>query len=115
MEGMDPLAAQVRKDLVEGDLLVTSPEERGVYERIANLPLTRQNDARLLIDGDATFDAIIAAIEKATTYILIEFFIVKHDSVGNQLKDALIRKATEGVRVYFLYDEIGSHSLSREI
>ena len=41
----------------------------------------------------------------------MQFFIVHDDHIGRELKEALLAKAREGVRVLFLYDEIGSHAL----
>jgi len=38
---------------------------------------------------------------------------VKDDDLGNRLRELVVRKAREGVRIYFIYDEIGSHKLSR--
>ncbi len=46
-------------------------------------------------------------------YILIQFFIIHTDDLGNRLKAALIERARAGVRVYFLFDRIGSVGLSR--
>jgi len=88
------------------------PEVRAA-EGLAKMPFTRGNDGSLLIDGDATFGAIFAALEEARDYVLVQFFIVKDDEVGRELKAKLIQKAGEGVRVYFIYDEIGSFSLPR--
>ena len=65
----------------------------------------------LLIDGDATFKSILKGIDEAKEYILVQFYIVHDDGLGRALKDHLMAKAKEGLRVYFLYDEIGSHSL----
>ena len=80
-------------------------------EALAAMPILRGNDVELLIDGDATFDSIIAGIEAAKDYVLVQFYIVRDDGLGRRLKDALIARAKEGVRVFFLYDEIGSYSL----
>ena len=82
-------------------------------ERLAEMPFTRGNRAELLIDGDATFDSILEGIAGAEDYILVQFYIVKDDGLGRRLKEALIERARQGVRVYFLYDEIGSHQLPR--
>ena len=82
------------------------------FERLARMPFTKGNNAQLLIDGQQTFDAIFKEIDAATDYILIEFFIVHNDELGNELKKRLLRKAEEKVRIYFLYDEVGSHRLS---
>jgi cardiolipin synthase len=82
-------------------------------EKMARIPLTRANSAELLIDGDATFTSILDGIDAARDYILVQFYIVRDDKLGNELKDRLIAKARSGVRVFFLYDEIGSIGLSR--
>ena len=80
-------------------------------ERLAKMPFVKNNQVELLIDGQVTFDSIFSGLEEAQDYILIQFFIVHDDDIGNELKRRLINKATEGVRVFFLYDEIGCHKL----
>ncbi len=82
-------------------------------EFLGGLPFTRGNELTLLIDGEETFEALFRAIASAEKYLLVNFFIVKNDRVGQRFKRALIDRARAGVRVYFLYDEIGSHKLSR--
>lgn len=79
--------------------------------RLARLPFTRGNQAQLLIDGERTFDAIFAAIPQASEYILVQFYIYRDDPVGRRLADLLIAARARGVRVLFLYDEIGSYFL----
>jgi cardiolipin synthase len=82
-----------------------------VLERLAELPFTRGNALTLLVDGQATFEAIFAAIEAAERYVLVQFYIIRDDALGQKLKTRLTDKARAGVRVYLLYDEIGSHDL----
>jgi len=84
-----------------------------VLARLGGTPCTGGNDLTLLVDGDATFAAIFAAIEAAEHYCLIQFFIVKDDALGRRLQALLVRKAAAGVRVSLLYDEVGSHALPR--
>ncbi|MEM9017223.1 MAG: PLDc N-terminal domain-containing protein, partial [Verrucomicrobiota bacterium] len=74
---------------------------------------TEGNEVCLLIDGEETFDAIFREIEAATDYVLIQFFVVRADQLGNRLREVLETKSRAGVRVYFIYDEIGSHSLPK--
>jgi len=83
-------------------------------ERLAHLPFTYANRVDLLVDGQAAFAAMFEAIRRAERYVLIQFFIVRNDDLGEKLKQLLIDKARAGVRVYFLYDEIGSNRLSRQ-
>ena len=93
---------------------VAEPRDADIraVEQLAMMPLTRGNRAELLIDGDATFDSLFDGIERAEEYVLIQFFIVRNDALGSELKERLQRAADRGVRVYFLYDEIGSHKLN---
>lgn len=83
-------------------------------ERLANLPFTYGNDIKLLIDGRPAFDAMFAAITAAEHYVLVQFFIVREDALGQQLKQLLIDKAMRGVRVFFLYDDLGTRGLSKK-
>ena len=82
-----------------------------VVERLAELPFTYGNRAQLLVDGEATYVSMHDAIAAATSYVLVQFYIVRDDEVGRRLRDALVEKARTGVQVCFLYDEIGSWSL----
>jgi cardiolipin synthase len=79
--------------------------------RLGGMPFLPGNSVRTLVNGAATFEAIFEAIENARHYVIVQFFIVRDDALGEMLKDALIAKARQGVRVYFLYDSIGSFDL----
>ncbi len=83
-----------------------------VLTRLARLPFFGGNRSRLLINGEATFDAIFNAIDEATDYALVQFYIVRNDTLGRQLRQKLIEASSRGVRVYFLYDRVGSNSLN---
>ncbi len=82
-------------------------------EKLTDIPRMNGNDVKLLVDGDATFDSIVAGIDAAKEYILFQFFIINDDGLGRRIKDHLIAKAEEGVKIYVLYDEVGSHDLSQ--
>ncbi len=82
-------------------------------EELAETPFTSHNDATLLVNGDKAFPAIFAGIESARTYVIVQFYIIRDDAIGRDLKELLLRKACQGVRVYVLYDEIGSYYLPR--
>lgn len=93
------------------------PDSVRVYshipEHLALFPYTNGNNAELLINGDKAFPAIFEAIEEAKEYILLQFYIVRDDNLGRKLKELLLEKAAQNVRIHFLYDEIGSHTLSK--
>jgi cardiolipin synthase len=80
-------------------------------EKMARVPLTGGNSVTLLVDGDATFTSIFEGIAAAKDYVLVQFYIVRDDDLGRRLKSRLIAAAEKGVRVFFLYDEVGSLGL----
>lgn len=86
-------------------------EANAALVKLAGMPILGFNQSRLLINGQETFDCLFEDIAAARSYILVEFYIVNDDHLGRRLKDRLIRKAQDGVRVFFLYDEIGSYKL----
>ena len=81
-------------------------------ESLARTPLTNGNAADLLVDGQQTFDSILVGIDAAQDYVLVQFYIVRDDKLGRELQNRLIAAAARGVKVYFLYDEIGSIGIS---
>lgn len=80
--------------------------------KLGHMPCLANNQMRLLINGQSTFEAIFDAIGQAKEAVLIQFFIVHDDRLGQRLQTLLLKKAAEGVAIYLLYDRIGSHSLS---
>lgn len=80
--------------------------------RLSHLPGLIGNRVELLIDGEATFAAIFAALASAQQVILLQFFIIRDDRLGRRLQDVLLERAAAGVQVHVLYDGVGSHSLS---
>jgi len=89
------------------------PPYQQVLERIAQMPFTSGNRPELLIDGQRTFSALFEAIDNARHYILLEYYIVRDDHLGQTLSQHLLERVKAGVAVYFLYDEIGSFQLRR--
>ncbi|WP_253735861.1 cardiolipin synthase [Paenibacillus sp. FJAT-26967] len=69
---------------------------------------TQDNEVVTYTDGDRKFNALLDAIRKATNHIHLMYYIVKDDRLGQRILEALTAKAREGVKVRFLYDDIGS-------
>jgi cardiolipin synthase A/B len=78
-------------------------------------PLLTGNAVELLIDGPRTYQAMFGAIEKAREYILVESFIFEEAVQGDRKLSTLLADATRrGVRVYVIYDAIGSLTTKQE-
>ncbi|MCG2579910.1 MAG: cardiolipin synthase [Marinobacter sp.] len=88
-------------------------DELQVLCNLGRQPFTSNNRCTLLKDGEATFEALFDAMENARHYILLEFYIIRSDKVGQRIKSILKRKLAEGVQVWLLYDDIGSVWLPR--
>lgn len=91
-------------------------DERGelaAFSRLAGLPFTCGNGARLLVDGEEAFPALFEAISRAERYVLVQTYILRDDTLGQRLADVLAERARAGVAVALLYDDIGSFGLSR--
>ncbi|WP_245710785.1 cardiolipin synthase [Citreimonas salinaria] len=97
---------------VPGTAPATSDRMR-IFSRLAGLPVLRGNSAELLIDGHATFDAIFRAIDGAHDYVLVQFYTIADDGLGQDFADRLIAAAARGVTVRLLCDRVGSHNLPR--
>ena len=80
---------------------------------LAGMPLLRGNRLDLFDEGSATFDALFHSIESAKSYVLVNYYIMKHDAIGDALQQILVRIAREGVKVKLLFDEMGSNKLPR--
>ncbi len=68
---------------------------------------------RLLIDGAATYDALIEAIAGARNHVHLEYYIYMPDRTGTRLRDALVERARAGVKVRLLLDAMGSSKVGR--
>jgi cardiolipin synthase len=84
-----------------------------VQVKVSEVPFLSGNDVKVLVDGKATFDSIFAGIEKAQKYLLVQFYIVRDDALGKELAERLIERAKAGVKVYLLYDDIGSTGMPK--
>lgn len=76
--------------------------------------VTLNNRCQVLNNGTEKFPAVFEAIENAHHHIHLEYFIVKNDEMGHELKKRLTEKARQGVKVRFLYDGLGSRKLGKE-
>jgi cardiolipin synthase len=111
---IDALVDEVQRNL--GAWAVANDDRPSVYramQRLSGMNLTRGNRAQLLIDGEATFASILAGIAAAQDYVLVQFYMFHDDEVGRRMQQALVERAKAGVRVFVLYDEVGSKGLPK--
>ncbi len=83
----------------------------GLAEKLGNTNISHSTETEVLTNGKETFDAIKEALRSAENHIHMEYYIVRDDELGTEIKDILIEKAKQGVKIRFLYDDVGSWRL----
>ncbi|NDK09242.1 cardiolipin synthase [Candidatus Gracilibacteria bacterium] len=71
--------------------------------------LTNNNNVTILENGEETFPSIKEALLKAQFHIHIMYYTVKDDTLGKEILGILLIKAKEGVKIRFIYDNIGTN------
>lgn len=76
-------------------------------------PLFNNNNIKIFKDGIEKFDELKKELLKAKNHIHMEYYIVKSDKIGNEIKDILIKKSLEGVKIRLILDRVGCIKLSK--
>lgn len=80
---------------------------------LSSVDPTTGNEARVLIDGDATYAAIGDAIDGATSHVYAEYYLISAGITADWFRDRLMAAARRGVRVKLLLDGFGCFWLQR--
>ena len=65
-------------------------------------------------DGRSKMEALLGEIAQARHHIHLQYYIFSDDETGCRLRDALVAKAREGVRIRILYDDVGCSRVKKE-
>lgn len=74
-----------------------------------------ENHFKLLVNGEQKFPEVLATLEKANDFIHMEYYDWENDNRGNQIKDILLEKVKQGVKVRVLYDDYASRKIKHNI
>jgi len=89
------------------------PPRLQALAKMAGVGFTHANRCELLINGESTFAQVFDSMYAAKKSIVVEFFIVENDALGSDFLALLAQKARDGLNVYFIYDDVGSHKFRR--
>jgi cardiolipin synthase len=73
-------------------------------------PASSGNAVELLVDAEATYASIDAAIRAAKNHVHVEYYIWRDDEAGRALRDSLVQAARSGIEVRVLVDDVGARS-----
>jgi len=68
----------------------------------------RENTVQIYDYGRDLYDTMLAAIDSAQESIYLETYIWKGDATGQEFKENLARKASQGVEVYAIFDRFAN-------
>lgn len=95
--------------LLSGNTSVSPlPYLTSLLDEKQTLGFTNHNKVNLLINGQETYESMLQTIEKAEKYILLQVYIFREDKIGTRFAELLMKKAQNGLKVYFLTDRIGT-------
>ena len=99
-------AEHVTPDL--NNMPVGTAQEIQLLYNLTQTKLYKKNSIHIFTFGKLFFDDLIEKISQAKHFIHIQFYIIQDDELGSIFKDLLIKKASEGVEVRVIYDDVGS-------
>lgn len=119
------ISAKLPEDMLKRDFSYLLDEQieimnnmGGLYGKNVNLvklaiksgysPITVQNEVSIFDNGEELFESMINDLKLAEKMIHMEYFIWRSDKLGKKIKDILIKKAKEGVKVRLIFDGVGS-------
>jgi cardiolipin synthase len=77
-------------------------------EQVTGNPLLDGHRVEPLLDGDAAYPAMLAAIDAAAASVTLVSYIFDNDAAGEAFLDALVRARARGIEVRVLIDDVGS-------
>ncbi len=72
------------------------------------------NAVEVFTNGADKFAALKRDLAQAKRYINLEYYIFENDTIGNEVADILIERATAGVKVRVIYDHVGSFTVKNK-
>ncbi len=108
-EPLSPIIIKkIIKELNQKDVPLEKYPNQSYLNKVMNkCPLISGNKVTLLIDGPATYQEMLKAINKAKYHINFESFIFDNDKIGKLFSKLLIKKHNQGVKVNLIYDSAG--------
>lgn len=96
------------------------PDRFSIEERLSihmlfknsGAPISGQNEVTILTSGEEKKEVLFQSLEEAREHIHLEYYLIREDPFGDGLSEVLRKKASEGVSVRLLYDDVGSWRLS---
>lgn len=77
-------------------------------QNVGNFAIYQNTESRYFALGDDAFPVLLEELRQAKRFIFIEFFIIARGEMWNSILEILEEKASQGVDVRIIYDDVGS-------
>ena len=74
--------------------------------------VTDDNDVEIITDGHRKYELLMDDLKNAKESIHMEYFLFGKDEGSQRVKDLLMQKASEGVKVRFIYENVANFPIS---
>ncbi|MBR2623023.1 MAG: PLDc N-terminal domain-containing protein [Clostridia bacterium] len=75
--------------------------------KYAQYPAYGEGDVTYYKSGEDMFPAMKKALQSAEKFILLDYFIIAHGKMWNEILTILLQKAEQGVQIRIIYDDFG--------
>ena len=76
-------------------------------QKFTGFPVYQHTQTEYYSLGEYAFQAMLSAMERAEAYIFLEYFIIEEGVMWDAMLEVLKRKASQGVDVRLIYDDLG--------
>lgn len=97
-----------KEDICENIIDERKKNQIRYIENMTDYPACYNHEIQYFNMGETFFESLKRDLNKATKYILIEFYIVSKGKLASEVFEILKRKAKEGVEVKMVVDSLGT-------
>ena len=94
-------------DRLEGENPAAASQCRYLWQQDGD-PVYRNTAVQYYPQATDAFTAMKEALEQAESFIFMEYFIIEDGASFDSIREILARKASQGVEVRLMYDDVGS-------
>lgn len=110
---------ELRKYMPQDENVAMNLKNEGIREattsayikKYSQYPIWQNTTTKYYPVGEEMYADMLIELEKATKFILLEYFIIEEGKMWDTVLEILVRKAKEGVDVRIIYDDIGCVAL----
>jgi cardiolipin synthase A/B len=105
--GLDPVQSREQIQPLPDSVRLEFRNLARIGQALSRHQLTEDNDVTVLVNGEEAYPAMLSAIERAKSHVLLCTYLLDRDDTGRQFVQALKAATLRGVEVRVLIDGFG--------